>query len=109
MVELLVLFFFMFFVFAGTVVLFSDIPHTLATGKKSRKKESEKDDRPAWERLADTYEKAAERLLDDAVDSAESGNPSLSRRRLEEAKDFMAESKRIRQQALEDMMEGKIL
>ena len=76
---------------------------------RKAKKNREKDDRPAWERLADAYEKAAERLLDDAVNSAEAGCPGLSRRSLEEADYFMAEAKRIKQRALEDMMEGKIL
>ena len=76
---------------------------------RKAKKNREKDDRPTWERLADAYEKAAEQLLDYAVNTAESGYRDLSRRSLEEADYFMAEAKRIKQQALEDMMEGKIL
>lgn len=93
----------------GAIIGHLLVRYTLATGKKSRKKKREKDDRPAWERMADAYEKAAERLLADAVNSAEAGYPGSSRRSLEEADEFMAEANRIRQQALEDMMEGKIL
>lgn len=69
----------------------------------------ENDNRQAWEALAIAHEKAALEEMKQSRKNARGGFSSLAEAGMKRVKFHYEEAKRIRQQALEDMMEGKIL
>ena len=73
------------------------------------KGENDNGDKPAWEALAIAHEKAALEELKESRENAQIGYSARAEAGMKRVKFHYEESKRIRAEALEAMMEGKIL